>query len=74
MQLGTMPGVIQNLFDQGSDELGELLGKRVPKRSMRNDASALEEGGDAGSFGPVYDLIGDDEISRVNLLTQRSHC
>jgi hypothetical protein len=73
MQLGTMPGIIQNLFDQGSDELAELLRKWVTERSVRNDASALEEGGEAGSFGPIYDLIGDDEVSGADLFTQRSH-
>ena len=73
MQLRAMPGVIQNPLDQGSDELGELLRKWVTKRSVCNDASALKEGGDAGPFGPVYDLIGDDEVSGANLLAQRSH-
>src|SRR5258706_15619904 len=73
MQLRTLPGVIQNPFDQRSDELGELLRKWVTKRSVCNDLSALKEGGDAGSFGAVYDVIGDDEISGANLLTQRSY-
>lgn len=74
MQLGTMTGVVQNLFDQGSDELGEHLGKWVTKRSVCNNVSALEERREADSFGPVYDLIGDDEIPRANFLTQRSDC
>ena len=73
MQLRTMPRVIQNPLDQGSDKLGKLFGKWVTKRSVCNDAGALKEGGEAGPFGPVDDLIGDDEVSGADLLTQRSH-
>ena len=53
----------------GPNHLGDTLIEGVSERNVGNDAS-LEEGERTDSLGAIDDLVGDNEIARLDLLLQ----
>lgn len=60
----------QNLPHAPLEPLDQSDAKRVPERSVRNDTGALEERSGAHALRAIYDLSGEDEVPRADLLAE----
>lgn len=62
--------LLQDLLDSGRNKRVELVGERVAEHRVHDDALVPEESVLAEGLGAVDDLVGDDEVSRSDLLTE----
>ena len=69
---GDVAGLFENLCDSGSDKLVQLVAEWVSEHRMNDQTLAPEESLLSNAFGPVNDLVWNDEVSWSDLLPERA--
>lgn len=67
-----VPGLLKDFFHSGSHESIKLLTEWFTEHGVYNQTFSPKEGVLSDTLGPVDDLIGDDEMTRGNILSQRT--